>query len=318
MSTVCHRIPPPYQNRETCWFHAILVCLGFSETLGVVVQHMLSDRWRALPEFLQDVLMPWFEVLKTFQNITIPNNNRAFRHLPGLLRNQYAMTPPEVILESLHTYDPRAFPLSKKLSAPFGVELDYLLKMLVLLGVPQDHILVKNHEKWNKLWSPFIRTSSLNTFFSTDKNPPDPSKYDIVIVRSNAPGDHPVIKGFELDCCLLTNYNVVETQLKTGTGHEIAGITCRGKKFVFNGWIVNNWINSGPEACSLWEYDWILNPSSCLILQPMAPGCSYARGNARAGTPFCYNFNMGYRLLIYVSVRSFHRALRERFNVNLR
>ncbi len=113
---------------------------------------------------------------------------------------------------------------------------------------------------------------------------------------------------YKLDAVTLTNYD------KVAMNHAIAGITCNGNRYVYNGWnsattdpaLVNkNYAVSEavPSPCSLMPYDWdlrkdddfCLNPKSCQLdfFNPLHQ--NYLK-------MLCFSFAKGRRILIYVRV----------------
>ena len=109
-----------------------------------------------------------------------------------------------------------------------------------------------------------------------------------------------------LDSCILRNTNTSEF---TGYGHVIAGLTCKNKKYVYNGWLrttsttdkIDNKILVKEKVlpCELMPFDWNINNSSfCLN----AEKCKLDRIKKLDNTKLCYSFGSGSRVLIYVKV----------------
>ena len=108
---------------------------------------------------------------------------------------------------------------------------------------------------------------------------------------------------YHLDSVLLTNWNKIDYK------HSIAGITCKDKRFVYNGWtrtsmdpvmIDKNITLNIP--CELMPYDWnvkhhgdfCLNNRTCILdIMKIKKGEEYNRD-------LCFNFNKGDRILVYV------------------
>jgi hypothetical protein len=104
---------------------------------------------------------------------------------------------------------------------------------------------------------------------------------------------------YNLDAVLLANWNI-------GIGHAIAGITCKKKKYIYNGWTrtsmdpsMINQLITRKIPCELMKYDWnikndgdfCLNTAKCIpdVLQ-----------HPLKDNDICFNFSKGARLLIYV------------------
>lgn len=105
-------------------------------------------------------------------------------------------------------------------------------------------------------------------------------------------------KNYTLDSVILVNRNQDKVNK---TGHTIAGITCKGKKYIYNGWTrvkMNPDMNTTIRIpCELMEYDWntIKDDDFCLNRRDCIPdflGIELKR--------FCFNFSEGKRILVYV------------------
>ena len=108
-------------------------------------------------------------------------------------------------------------------------------------------------------------------------------------------------KGFEynLDAVLLANWNI-------GIGHAIAGITCKKKKYIYNGWTrtsmdpsMINQLITRKIPCELMKYDWNIKNDGdfCLNTAKCIPE---VLKHQLKDTDICFNFSKGERLLIYV------------------
>jgi len=110
-------------------------------------------------------------------------------------------------------------------------------------------------------------------------------------------------KGIEynLDAVLLANWN-----RNKGNGHAIAGITCKKKKYIYNGWtrtsmdpvMVNKKITRNIP-CELMKYDWNINYDGdfCLNTTKCIPEVLQHKLEYE---DMCFNFSKGNRILVYV------------------
>lgn len=87
---------------------------------------------------------------------------------------------------------------------------------------------------------------------------------------------------YDLDSVTLPNLNIVN--------HIIAGITCHNKKYVYNGWIIEN-----NSPCELMPFDWNVNSETHFCLNPYKCGLQFMKSEMN-----CYSFDQGERVLIYV------------------
>jgi len=106
-------------------------------------------------------------------------------------------------------------------------------------------------------------------------------------------------KIYTLDSIILANWNRTLTY-----GHAIAGITCKKKRYIYNGWARennNSW--DVPYACELKEHDWIKNINFCINNKDCIPkefNYSLEKINEHINNNLCFNFKKGSRLLIYI------------------
>jgi hypothetical protein len=102
---------------------------------------------------------------------------------------------------------------------------------------------------------------------------------------------------YELDSVILRNWARHRT---LEVNHIIAGITCKGNKYIYNGWIKRGMHQekAHEEACSLMPFDWNIkdNVNFCLNNVTCIPD---TKKNIES-MDFCFNFNSGTRNLIYV------------------
>lgn len=114
---------------------------------------------------------------------------------------------------------------------------------------------------------------------------------------------------YNLDSVLLSNWNRKEYHLKN-IGHAICGITCKNKRYVYNGWtrytLDPNIVKSHgfiPEdfvslPCELMRLDWSLKNTHDFCLNTNK--CIPDNTNLSTVKELCFSFNKGKRVLIYV------------------
>ncbi len=81
--------------------------------------------------------------------------------------------------------------------------------------------------------------------------------------------------------------------------HTIAGMTCGNTKYVYNGWRLKKQGND-LIPCDLMEFDWDTNINEKFCLKTKQCGMEVISTSARNDNNYCYSFNKGERLLIYV------------------
>lgn len=116
-----------------------------------------------------------------------------------------------------------------------------------------------------------------------------------------------------LDSCLLANYN---KDANVGS-HAIAGITCKKKRYVYNGWMratvdpakKNLLFKSDSLPCELIKYDWDIHINNAFCLNPVL--CKLDIFDKSPKKNLCFSFNKGKRTLIYVKMNSKYKSLDE-------
>jgi hypothetical protein len=103
---------------------------------------------------------------------------------------------------------------------------------------------------------------------------------------------------YHLDSVVLENWNQIES------GHAIAGITCEGYKYIYNGWtrksmdpVMANQVITRNIPCELMPYDWNVKHHGDFCLNPRI--CIPDTLKINAGD-LCFNFSKGSRILVYV------------------
>lgn len=103
-------------------------------------------------------------------------------------------------------------------------------------------------------------------------------------------------KQYVLDAVILDNWN---TYIKNG--HIICGITCKGNRYIYNGWtkqVLEDPMDITKQRkipCKLVEHDWNIHQDDKFCLSSL--GCGFeSQDDLRA----CFSFSKGRRILIYV------------------
>jgi hypothetical protein len=106
---------------------------------------------------------------------------------------------------------------------------------------------------------------------------------------------------YNLDAVLLTNWNV-----NKDNGHAIAGITCKKKKYIYNGWtrtsmdpVMAKKYITREIPCELMKYNWNIkkNRDFCLDTDKCVPEDLQHKLEY---SDMCFNFSKGTRILLYV------------------
>ena len=110
---------------------------------------------------------------------------------------------------------------------------------------------------------------------------------------------------YVLNSLSLDNYDVKEC----GSGHSIAGVTCMGDRYMYNGWLGSTKdpakskdVGGIDTPCKLMKYDWFNNSGDfCLN----ARRCKLDKA-ILGKSELCFNVKKGDRTYIYVKDNTFH------------
>jgi len=96
---------------------------------------------------------------------------------------------------------------------------------------------------------------------------------------------------YSLDCCLLSNYNIYNTE-----GHAILGLKCGNKKYIYN----------SHNYCKLYEFNWNINDDNPFSFNYKKCKLKYKFNEEKEQ---CFSFAKGNRLLIYVKNDNEYRSI---------
>jgi hypothetical protein len=265
-----------------------------------------------------------------------PKDDKLYDMLKSLLHDKYLKNEkdaviefnrlkPEHILTELHNRDPLKFFLNPSIRTS-GQEFAYLPQFFELItGKPvfvfnynesernlyyatTNHIIRydidnKNYrvniDEINKISIPDIRKSleTSEIFILRILNIQNMS----YLVHENVhhDGDIFVINGksYKVVSMMLHNFNKQECSL----AHSIAGVTCNGKRFLYNGWMKNS-IDRGNKsttqretACDLIPFDWLHETEDFCI------NLGKCRMDLKSDTTqMCFNVKKGLRIYLLV------------------
>jgi len=282
---VCSRILTPKQVGPICWFMATFVAMFYSQRSRKILLEA-SKSWR------EDKL---FDLLKHVLNDKyLKKASRESEDYRNFSDDTFIN-----LLKYLNEHDPLSFPYKPETSRGFKVEY-YIGKLYKLLGV--DYIIYDFTSKDDKIYSYFKYLNSPKILLVIVRDngtiPEEMNNNGLKSMRENIKYNG---EGYTLDSVILVNWNKKKGKKN---GHAIAGITCKKKKYIYNGWTrgnmnpdIDNDMNPIRIPCELMEYDWniikdddfCLNKNDCI---PEILGIELPR--------FCFNFSRGKRILVYV------------------
>lgn len=324
----CNRVLTLTQFGPTCWFNAILMSVLYSQSSRKKLLN-ISKNW--------DDKIEIYNILKfILKNKYIKTND---------IKNDYLYfdnIKPEVILDKLHKYNSSIFEFNPNTNKGGYISCCYINKLYNFLGLKSlmfDTFEINkkiniNYSIYNNYTLNKLKNNKLTlnfTIFNNIKNKleinPDIliinciDKYDNIGTKhynlnnyyssedvKNLISYNDIIKfnnnEYILDSVILTNFN------KVGSYHAISGITCKSKRYVYNGWtrytINDNNINDNIKnelldlPCELMPFEWDIKKSKefCLNTKECIP--DIIKGKLRQKINLCFSFNKGNRTLIYI------------------
>ena len=330
MKSNCDNVISLKQYGPTCWFNSILMSLLYSDESRKLLLKK-SKKWNKK-----------IEVLNTIKYIL---ENKYLRTDKSYKDYEYFdKIRPEYILKQLYNYNKKKFSIDPDVNKYGFKSALYIRKIYKLLGVKILYLdldiktrnifysiynnveIDNNFNEKNKVRF-FFNLKSHSTLLKYFKNPDiiiinpilnlNTSIYPIHYKISNNPMylKYKDIMNFAnltsnvnnkktvyvQDSVLLSNYNTYDTD-----GHSIVGITCKGNKYVYNGWTrstidPNMKINSNITdinikiPCELMKFDWDVNKNKEFCLNRHK--CILDIMDVK---DLCFSFNKGEREIIYV------------------
>jgi hypothetical protein len=257
----CKNVLPIPQFEGTCWFNALLMSLFYSELMRnffikelPLIRQKLSNQPKVI-EILEDLL---------FNNYKVSDKNN---------QNFYNTLRPENILKQLNKVDNSIFYIDEewiKDGWDGSLYIDQLFRFfdiknkVLYLNLKKDYYDMSNKNAhitsvkktsngvWDIEWELLTRLSeksSYNKFKSINSKKSMQMKKsklysmpdDIDIINLDySIDDHPPEEiqfknaTFILDSLFLNNFN----NTVCNQNHQLAGITCKSKKYLYNGWTV--------------------------------------------------------------------------------
>ena len=318
--TQCDKLVVFPQISGTCWFNALLMALFFSEnTRNMFIQKESS--WTMsmkLRKVFRDILK---RRAKTYEE-------KDYAYL------FFKVITPEYILEQLHKEDASKFKFDPTKRRGYFNTM-YLPNLLEFLGVSDKLHLdaVDNKDGTCTLYySNLYNDYNIKTVTRHDKKAyvinykynekvvmPKKKEYDVITVRfskelhSNANLFQKNVKIDEVlkvagtsyvnDSLLLTNFNISTC----GKGHDIAGVTCAGKRYMYNGWMRKTQDRGmagvgNKYPCELMEYDWLNSDDNFCLNSKL---CKLVVGTTEEDKQenVCFNVKHGERTYILVNTK---------------
>jgi len=294
MSEYCEVINVIPQTSTTCWFNAILMsCLYSQGASRVFRETALRDDWEKSDDPLKIAL---------FNILSFINRIKLFPHLREEQKKLYQdylanVRPEHLVLKIAETNEElkKVFKYFSKTQIFLGYYIYFLIDFLKLLGISHRCInIINNRFRIDELDEeiPEIILLFYPEIFIVE-NPYDETykpllkEEDLFKIRS----DYEILyfKGetYKLDSVLLSNY-IDDSSIK----HLISGFSCGNKRYVYNGWITK-----------LFKFDWKLNSHEPICVRQKETTLLNKKTKLKKDD-YCFSFNKGERIPIYVRVRN--------------
>lgn len=326
-NSFCKTVLPIPQYNKNCWFTAILMCLlksqysrkllinnlnvsSKSSKLVKIIYKLLLNTYIANPKIYEyyknfdlNKLIKYFIEDKNIIEHIIENGGVPYIILPLLIKS--------LKLKSLSLFTFNEDP-KKKIYNGYYKFLAYMTKYIdiypsydyyknyiereIRKKINPDYIFITYLDNKILLYeSRLLELCRINNFRNI--------KYDKKIkeLKSFTLNDN----YYELDSCILSNYNGDDIDKR----HAIAGIKCKNKNYVYNGWISatkdpamkKRNINNTP--CELFEHDWEFNKTDFCLNAKL---CKLDIPNPN---DLCFSFGKGDRTYIFVKSNKKYKSI---------
>lgn len=324
----CDKMITLPQIGPNCWFNALMTGLFYSQGMRNLMCTVM-DKWKSRKHVQKNIYFTLSELIKKkYKGEMTP------LYPEELLKTLHKLDPiefyydPEIhagewhapyltsMLKLTRLFDDTVFfdiePENNALFAFDSLEVGHEFDVLYLADQKQFQHTVKHRDKDN---------TDINSIKSINinKNPKliVMTMYDNTNLKENTPimyvssGTNGMItkdmsmtyNGHEyiIDSVYLGNFNDDLCNM----GHAIAGVTCKSKRYIYNGWVLAtndngmgvNRKNVSADPCALMEYDWLKDGNTYCINTAF---CKLDRTNDLK-TKICFNFKKGERT--YFAIR---------------
>jgi hypothetical protein len=319
---VCSRILTPKQVGPICWFMATFVAMFYSQRNRKVLLKV-SKHW--------DTTDKLFTLLKGVLDDKYLSENGKEKDYEKFSDDTFGN-----ILTLLFEKDSKSFPYNPELKRGFLSEV-YICKLYNLLGVDcemfdyigysilaysyhnvgYDDLLDYKFDETHKRYKSSKRVSfdSITDTYYTRK-PSNPTILIIRVVNSDY-----TISGNRIFYEMMNELTSMREEIKYNgktyildsvilsdnkLKHSITGITCKGIKYIYNGWerdpVGSSEENTQYFPCELQRHDWKVKGQGydfCLNTKTCLPDI-LSKDKLANESRLCFNFSEGNRMLIYV------------------
>ena len=296
---ICSRIlRPMLRTKHICWFLAIIVAMFYSQRSRRVIMDA-SKTWNT-----QDKVIELFRDLLYDRYLTVGSDPHKSEEYETFNEDTFIE-----ILKELHAMDKIKFPYNPIYNKPYYAD-SYLCKLYTLLGVDYKRFeIVPLGGRDSFYYSTLNIDAPRIAVYEDDGLAPSiliiANQYhpDYIPLENNEIKDAKVKKelsyfieeetynGFKysLDSVILMNTNI------KSCNHIIVGLTCKNKKYVYNG---QPYMGTENYPCQLIKHNWNIQEDISFYLS--ANDCELHDTPQPNSSDRSYNFSEGNVIYIYV------------------
>jgi len=300
----CQDIITIPQTKGTCWFNAILMSIFYSQNSRKLLYHNFEGKTDKFSRIMNDIIkhnyikskdtIDYFKFMKPeniLKYINVNNKEQLFKQFKANKSYGFSMnTFLPHFLKSLNKNVLDVIIYKNNCYANFYSLFDkFITESEVIANTSADI------SKWSGEESEDITNPDYLIVHKTSDSDKDPYRsyfrikteffeeegvekkinlenYGIKIKDISKLNDKIEYNGnvYILDSILLDNYNRADI----GLGHAIAGITCKNKRFVYNGWMrtipdgesIPRTYGNNLLPCELFEFDWNIKKGASFCL----------------------------------------------------
>lgn len=321
------------QTLGTCWFNAILMAIFYSESVRRYVLEA-SRSWpekkgNKIFDNFWELLKPSYYVPNSKstnyidRNVETQRNNIQHITPERILYMLHKQDPIKYFINPYvapgcrsESYLPQMMSL---LFADFGVSVSYaignpkdskddLMVYELNRAVYRNRLIYPENAHVNQTYYtdqvqlPYEIDSDIlviNVFESQHpRDYRDRQESDRKVGQANIDRDTGVMQIMSVDKIVGQRYKVDALILGSlhnlQVGHAIAGVTCKNKRYMYNGWKVFS--DNNYWACNLMNFDWLKN--ACTFGVTSADCNLHIDGRTKAGKDLCFDVMKGHRMYI--------------------
>jgi len=334
----CDNVITIPQYKSTCWFNAILMAIFYSQHSRKLLYNHFEDKKDKFSKIMNDIIkhnyikteqsIKYFEFMRPENILKYINAQKTELYKQFKTQknyNYFSDTFLPVFLKSLNknvldiiVYEDNCYANFYSTLPPFFTKI-----------YKDDETVNIDFDKWCGIESKDITDPD---YIIVNKLTPDSdtslslyreiflleyyNSYNLESINLQTLGTDTDIKGvidlndeiyhngnkYVLDSVILTNYNSFEID----KGHEIAGITCKNNRYVYNGWIRTTNDSGMPMdfgneklPCELMKFHWNVKEDNKFCLNRRL--CKLDKYDESKKGEMCFTFNdNNYTALIYV------------------